>query len=64
MWLPDVYEGVPTIVTAIYAIVPKIALFSLFVKLNISLMYDNLYFFEQILLYSALFSIMIGTLGA
>ena len=64
MWLPDVYEGVPTIVTAIYSIVPKIALFALFVKLNISLMYENSFYFNQILLFSAGLSIVIGTLGA
>lgn len=64
MWLPDVYEGVPTIVTVVYAIVPKIALFLLLVRLNISLMYENFYFFNQILLFSALVSIIIGTLGA
>jgi NADH-quinone oxidoreductase subunit N len=59
-----VYEGVPTIVTAIYSIVPKIALFALFVKLNISLMYENSFYFNQILLFSAGLSIVIGTLGA
>ena len=64
MWLPDVYEGVPTIVTAVYSIVPKISLFALFVKLNIFLMYENNFFFEQILLYAAILSIIIGTLGA
>jgi len=64
MWLPDVYEGVPTIVTAIYSIVPKIAIFSLFVKLNISLMYENNFYFEQTLLCCAGLSIIIGTLGA
>ena len=64
MWLPDVYEGVPTIVTAIYSIVPKIALFGLFVRLNINLIYENQYFIQQILLYSALLSIIIGTFGA
>lgn len=64
MWLPDVYEGVPTIVTAVYSIIPKIAIFALFVRLNMTLMYENNFFFSQILLYSAAFSIIIGTLGA
>ena len=64
MWLPDVYEGVPTIVTALYSIVPKIAIFALFLRLNINLMYENNYFFEPLLLYSGLFSIILGTLGA
>ncbi len=64
MWLPDVYEGVPTIVTALYSIVPKIAIFALFVRLNISLFYENSYFIEPVLLYSGLLSIVVGTLGA
>lgn len=64
MWVPDVYEGVPTIVTAFFAIVPKIAIFSLFVRLQLSLFYENTIFTQEILLYAALLSICIGTLGA
>lgn len=33
IWIPDVYEGVPTIITAIFSIVPKIAVISFFVRL-------------------------------
>lgn len=33
MWVPDVYEGSPTHVTAFFAMVPKVALMSLFMKL-------------------------------
>ena len=32
-WSPDVYDGVPTIVTTFIAIVPKIAIFGLFIDL-------------------------------
>jgi len=64
MWVPDVYEGVPTIVTALFAIVPKIAIFSLFVRLQLNLFYENVVFTQEILLYAALLSIAIGTLGA
>lgn len=64
MWLPDVYEGVPTIVTAIYSIVPKIALFGLFIRFNFNLLTANKFFIEDILLYGAILSIIIGTLGA
>ena len=64
MWLPDVYEGVPTSVTAIFAIVPKIALFALFLRLNIILIFDNNIYLESVLMYSSLSSIIIGTLGA
>ena len=64
MWVPDVYEGVPTIVTAFFAIVPKIAIFSLLIRLQINLFYENLVFTQNIFLYAALLSITIGTLGA
>ena len=64
MWLPDVYEGVPTIVTAIYSIVPKIAIFSLFVNLNLNLIFENILFIQEIFFFCALLSIVIGTLGA
>ena len=64
MWVPDVYEGVPTIVTAFFAIVPKIAIFSLLVRLQLSLFYENLVFTQEIFVYAAILSITIGTLGA
>lgn len=64
MWLPDVYEGVPTIVTAVYSVVPKIALFSLLIRLHIDLFEQNSIFLKDILTYCALLSIIVGTLGA
>lgn len=33
MWTPDVYEGAPTPVTALFAIVPKVAAFGLIIRL-------------------------------
>ena len=33
MWTPDVYQGAPTIVTAFFAIVPKIAAFALLTRI-------------------------------
>ena len=33
LWAPDVYEGAPTYVTAFFAIVPKIALLTVFLRL-------------------------------
>lgn len=33
MWTPDVYEGAPTPVTALFAIVPKVAAFALIIRL-------------------------------
>lgn len=63
MWLPDVYEGVPTIVTAFFAIIPKIALFTLLYRLGVSFCASNFFFWNQLFIYVALLSIVIGTLG-
>ncbi len=63
MWLPDVYEGVPTPVTAIYSIVPKVALFTLMIKLTIQAkIFDN-QTIQEIIIYVSLLSIIVGTLG-
>jgi len=64
MWAPDVYEGSPTIVTAYFAIVPKIATLGILYQLlfgPFSSLFSQL---QPILLVSALLSIMIGSLGA
>ncbi len=63
MWLPDVYEGIPTAITAIFAIVPKIAIFGLFLRLSINLFSNTFFHWNQILIYSSILSIIIGTLG-
>lgn len=64
MWLPDVYEGVPTTITAIFAIVPKIALFALLFRLGTNLFPTNFFFWHQLFIYTALLSIIVGTLAA
>ena len=64
MWAPDVYEGSPTIVTAYFAIVPKIATLGLLYELlfgPFSSLFSKL---QPFLLFSALLSIVIGSLGA
>jgi NADH-quinone oxidoreductase subunit N len=64
MWLPDIYDGAPTSITAIFAIVPKIAIFTIFLRLSINLFSNTFFFWHQILIYSSILSIIIGTLGA
>lgn len=64
MWLPDVYEGSPTIVTLIFSILPKISIFFLFYNLNLIFFNLNIYFFKDLLFYVSLLSIIIGSLGA
>ena len=64
MWLPDVYEGSPTIITTYFAVVPKIALFGAFISLLTGPfigLFDN---YQNLLIISAALSIIIGTFGA
>jgi NADH-quinone oxidoreductase subunit N len=62
-WLPDVYEGAPTIVTMIYSIVPKIAIIGFVVRLNINILNSHAFFLNDIWISAAIISIIIGTLG-
>ncbi len=64
MWLPDVYEGVPTIITAIFAILPKITLFSVFCNIGLSLFAFNYLIIKNLLIFSAILSILVGVFGA
>ena len=63
MWLPDVYEGSPTITTAFFSLIPKLSLIFLFIRLiTIHLNYiGDWYFF---LISCGILSILIGTFGA
>lgn len=65
MWLPDVYEGSPTYVTAYFAILPKIATIGILYKLVIgpfiAIGSNNI---QEILIWCGLASIIIGSIGA
>lgn len=64
MWSPDVYEGSPTIVTAFFAIIPKIVIISLLVRLFVNLLGYEIYYFNKLTFFCAILSLLIGTLGA
>lgn len=55
MWAPDVYEGAPTITTALLATVPKVAVFSILVQIGPV---------TNMVLACALLSIIYGSVGA
>lgn len=73
-WIPNVYEGVPTIITAIFSIIPKIGIFGIFLKLYFDFFIKFLvpnnpifgidFFFLEYLLIVSIFSIIFGSLGA
>jgi proton-translocating NADH-quinone oxidoreductase chain N len=64
MWAPDVYEGSPTSVTAFFAIVPKISLLALFLRLYLYSFYDLIEHWQQIIIFCAIGSMIIGSFVA
>nr|CAD1874622.1 nad2 [Tethya wilhelma] len=55
MWAPDVYEGAPTIITALLATVPKVAVFSILVQIGPVI---------NVILVCAVLSVVYGSIGA
>jgi len=61
-WSPDVYDGIPTIVTTYVAIIAKISIFAFFLELVYYTEYYILDFsWKNILILSSLFSLIIGS---
>lgn len=62
-WLPDVYEGAPTIIVAFLAIISKISFFFAFMNLYYFVFKNwTFYFLTDILLFIGFFSILVGGL--
>jgi NADH-quinone oxidoreductase subunit N len=57
MWSPDVYEGAPTSTTLFFAVVPKLAIVTFFVRLLFYSFSEFADIWESLLLFSALGSI-------
>lgn len=64
MWAPDVYEGAPTIVTAFFATAPKLAILTVTINLIWFNFYNYINLFENILIFSIILSLFIGSIGA
>lgn len=60
-WLPDVYEGAPNHLTFFFAILPKIALITIFIRLFFDICYNISNFFIIIFYTCAVLSILIGS---
>nr|YP_009541996.1 NADH dehydrogenase subunit 2 [Neogoniolithon spectabile]AYR06666.1 NADH dehydrogenase subunit 2 [Neogoniolithon spectabile] len=64
MWVPDVYEGSPTITTSFFAIFPKLAIFSILIRLCF-FSFNNLFNTWLYLFFiTSLISLTLGSLGA
>lgn len=64
MWAPDVYQGSPITSTAFFAIVPKLAVFVLLIRLLFSSFYSFFDVWQAPILISALGSMIIGSFAA
>lgn len=60
-WLPDVYEGSPTVVTAMFSILTKFSFLVLFIKLYFFVFLKLSIVFNNFFLLLSLFSIIIGS---
>lgn len=64
MWTPDVYEGAPTPVTALFATAAKVGALGLTMRVAFEAFGDQSAAWQQIVVFAALASIVIGALGA
>src|SRR3954466_701039 len=64
MWTPDVYEGAPTPVTAFFASAPKIAAIAMFVRATIVSFPEITPQWQQIVVFVAIASMVLGSFAA
>jgi len=64
MWTPDVYEGAPTPVTAFFASAPKVAAMGLLVRVSVEALGPASTSWQQIVIFSALASTILGGVAA
>ncbi|WP_068089090.1 NADH-quinone oxidoreductase subunit NuoN [Novosphingobium rosa] len=64
MWTPDVYEGAPTPVTTFFATAPKAAALALTIRVALGAFGTQSDAWQQIVMFAAIASIVVGALGA
>src|SRR3546814_2112989 len=64
MWTPDVYEGAPTPVTTFFASAPKVAAMVLLTRVIVGAMAPAIGAWQQIVIFLAPASIILGAVGA
>jgi NADH-quinone oxidoreductase subunit N len=64
MWVADVYEGAPSSITIFFMVVPKVALFGLFLRLCHFSFMDASYIWISFFVFSSILSLIFGSLGA
>ena len=64
MWVPDVYEGAPTPVTAFFSVAPKMAAIALFVRFLIEPFGGLLAEWRQVIVFLSVASMILGAVAA
>jgi NADH-quinone oxidoreductase subunit N len=64
MWVPDVYEGAPTPVTAFFAVAPKMAAIALFMRFLIEPFGALLAQWQQVIVFLSVASMVLGSVSA
>jgi len=64
MWTPDVYEGAPTPITAFFAAAPKVAGIAIFVRTTMMAFPGILTQWQQIVVFVAIASMLLGSFAA
>lgn len=64
MWTPDVYEGSPTAITALFATAPKVAAMALFARVVHDAFGGAVGDWQQILAFLSVFSMFLGAIAA
>jgi NADH-quinone oxidoreductase subunit N len=64
MWMPDVYEGAPLIMTAYLSTIPKLSLVFIFFKVYYLVFFDLFFIFQPLFVLSSILSIIVGSVAA
>lgn len=64
MWAPDVYEGSPTYITAFFAIVPKIAILGVFLRMFQWSLHGFFQQWDTVFILSSIASMILGAIAA
>src|SRR5207245_733063 len=64
MWVPDVYEGAPTPVTAFFSVAPKIAAIALFVRFLVEPFGGLMVEWRQVIVFLSVASMVLGAVAA
>tara|TARA_B100000029_G_scaffold451316_1_gene475826 strand:+ start:234 stop:1646 length:1413 start_codon:yes stop_codon:yes gene_type:complete len=64
MWTPDVYEGSPTSITSFFALVPKIAALSVFIRFMYTPFINLIDQWQMIIIFISIASMILGAVAA